>query len=385
MTEKEKTKKVEINFLKLKKSLGQQFIKIVKDRFKTESVINRKYKVSREDNYILFPLEANKEIIDKLINAISGSMSFELISRVGVPNPDFKPRTLQVALTGKIPDIYQYLIPKSYDIIGNIAIVDFGTPSRVGKNQINKYKGIIAKAIINVNKNVRSVFEKLSKVKGDYRLRELSYLLGKNNSETIHRENNCVFKLDIKRTYFTPRLVSERLRISKTKIYKNEVIVDMFTGVGPFSIQIAKLNPVKIYAFDLNPHAYIYLQKNLSLNKLKGKIFPYNIDVRDLINPLNQIGKILHNSVDRLIMNLPENSMNFIDILCFLMKKSGGILHFYYFSDKPNPIEKTIEALKIKLIEFKYTIHRILQSRIVKSYSPGKELIVIDASLRFLD
>lgn len=385
MIKKKISKKVEINFIKLRKIDSQCFIRLIKDNFKVDTVINKKYKISHEDKYVLFPLVENKEIIDKLIKTISNPISFKLVYRKGIINPNFKHRSLQAALAGKIPDKYQYLIPKSYDIIGNIAIIEFEIPQRVEKIQTSEYKSLIAQAVINVNKNVRSVFEKKSEVKGAYRLREFAYLTGENKTETIHRENNCVFKLDLKRTYFSPRLVYERRRISKSKIQENEIIVDMFTGVGPFSIQVAKLNPVKIHAFDVNPYAYRYLQENIGFNKLEGIIVPYNMNIRDLINPSNQIGENLHNCIDRVIMNLPESSINFIDILCFLMKKSGGILHFYYFSEKPNPIEKTLENLKIKLLEFKWTINKILQSKIVKSYSPKEELVVVDVFLKFLN
>ncbi|GAG53974.1 unnamed protein product, partial [marine sediment metagenome] len=245
-----------------------------------------------------------------------------------------------------------------------------------------EYKNLISRAVISVNKNIQSVFEKKSEIKGAYRLREFLYLNGKNNSETTHKENNSVFKLDIKFTFYSPRLVFERRRISNNNIQQNEVIVDMFAGVGPFSIQIAKLNSVKIHAFDVNPYAYKYLQVNIGLNKLKGKIIPYNIDIKDLLNPSNQIGQKLCGKADRVIMNLPEQSINFINVACFLMKKSGGILHFYQTSEKPNPIEKTIEELKKKLNDFNWVIVRTINSKIVKSFSPKSELVVIDLNLK---
>jgi tRNA (guanine37-N1)-methyltransferase len=159
----------------------------------------------------------------------------------------------------------------------------------------------------------------------------------------------------------------------------------MFAGVGPFSIQIAKVNHVKIHAFDVNPHAYKYLQANIELNKLKDEIIPYNIDIRDLLKPSKEIGKQLYGTVDRVIMNLPEQSINFIDVACSLMKKSGGILHFYQFSERPNPIEKTIARLNKKLNNFNWVITEIEKSKIVKSYSPKAELVVIDLGIKPLD
>ena len=165
---------------------------------------------------------------------------------------------------------------------------------------------------------------------------------------------------------------------------ENELIVDMFAGVGPFSIQIAKLNNIKIYAFDVNPQAYHFLKKNIEMNKLKGKISPFNIDIKKLLNPSDHLGKLLSNTIDRIIMNLPKNSINYLDVVCFLMKKTGGILHFYSFSEKPNPIERVVKILVNKLKNLNWTIVQILNSKIVKSYSPKAELIVLDLRIKHL-
>jgi len=384
MNDKERKKKVEISFLKLKKTEAQYFIQFIKEKFKNDSIIDQRYKSEHKENYILFPLVENKNIIDKLVKTMENLISFDLVSRKGINNPNYRYRTLEEAISGKIPPNYLNLIPRSYDIIGNIAILEFEKPDQINNSKYDEFKNLVAKAVIKVNKNVLSVFEKKSQIKGSYRLRDLAYLGGENNSETVYKENDCVFHLDIKTTYFSPRLVYERRRISESNIQENEVIVDMFSGVGTFSIQIAKLNPVEIHAFDLNPAAYSFLKKNISLNKLKGKIFPYNLNTKEMANHSNQIGKKLHNNVDRIIMNLPEYSIDFIDVACFLMKKSGGILHFYQFSEKPNAIDISIGTLKKKLNEFNWTTNKIFDSKIVKSYSPKAELVVVDIYMKYL-
>ncbi len=377
--------KAEINFLKVKKTNGQYIIQLLKEHFKKDSIIDHKYKVSYEDNFIFFPLVENKDNIEKLKKKIHSFIKYEIISRQPINKANYKYKSLQEALTGKIPENYFSIIPKSYDIIGNIAILEFEKPSQIGDYEFSEYRTLIADAVIGVNKNVQSVFEKKSEIKGDYRLREFAHLSGENKSETTHRENGCQFNLDIKKTYYTPRLIYERRRISNLQIQDNEIIVDMFAGVGPFSIQIAKVNHVKIHAFDVNPHAYNYLQENIEINKLKEEVLPYNINIRELLHPSNQIGKQLYGTVDRVIMNLPEQSIYFIDVTCFLMKKSGGILHFYQISEKPNPIEKTIKDLDKKLNDYNWVIAEIENSKIVKSYSPKAELVGIDLGIKPLN
>ncbi|GAH99271.1 unnamed protein product, partial [marine sediment metagenome] len=87
--------------------------------------------------------------------------------------------------------------------------------------------------------------------------------------------------------------------------------------------------------------------------------------------------------IDRIVMNLPEQSINFLDIACFLMKKTGGILHFYQFCEKPNPIKKGIENLTTKLEDSRWQIEEILNSKVVKPFSPKSDLIVIDLKIKY--
>ena len=151
--------------------------------------------------------------------------------------------------------------------------------------------------------------------------------------------------------------------------------------MGPIAIQIAKKNKVLIHAFDINPVAYHYIKENIGLNKLLGSIIPYNLDISSLILPSSEIGKNLQNKVDRIIMNLPEKTINYINVACFLMKKTGGILHYYQFTEKPDAIEKTIKNVKTTLDKFNYSIDKILNSKIVKHFSPKSELVVIDLKI----
>lgn len=374
--------KSEILYIKLKMEDGQAFINLLKIKFKDTQLINHKFKILYENEYTLFPMVKDQVLIDKVNKVIDKYINFEIISKEGIPNENYKYRTLQEVLKGKIPDKYSEIIPKSYDIVGHIAIIEFDKFNNMNTKVFNDYKQKIAKAVSSVNKNVKTVYEKKSQIKGKYRLRELTLLYGDDKSETIHKENDCLFKLDVKNTYFSPRLVFERRRIASTEIQEDIIIVDMFAGVGTFSIQIAKNKNVKIYAFDINPKAYKYLKENLELNNLKGEIFPNNIDVKDLLEPKNQLGQLLSHKANRIIMNLPEDSIKYIDVVCFLMKKPGGILHFYQFSKKPNPIKKALKKLEIKLSRFNWEIESIINSKIVKHYSPKSELVVVDLKIK---
>ena len=307
-------------FIKLKKSSGQKFLSLINRIFDKTSVIDQKIKILHESNHVLFPLIEDDVLIDALKKSIGNDMEYQLIKKDGILNQNFKPKSIIDALKGEIKKEFLDLIPKSYDIIGDIAIIEIDDVESLNEKEFVILKNKIAKTLTIVNKNVKSVYEKKSEIKSSYRLRELLHLYGEKKTTTIHRENNCVFKVDLSNAFFTPRLVFERKRIASSNIKQKEIIVDLFAGVGPYSIQIAKNHDVTIHSFDVNPHAYEQLKENIKLNKIRGEIIPHNIDVENLLTPTNELGALLKHKIDRIIMNLPEKSIDFIKIACFLMK-----------------------------------------------------------------
>ena len=379
-----KRNKEQIQFLKIKQEFAENFLKLLKTKLQNEPFLDRRIKVKHEGAYVLFPLINDVKKVNTLIGGISNQLNFDIVSAEGVVEENYKYRSIEEALVDELPENILELVPRSYDIIGKIAIVEFDQINTIGGKNILSYKKKIAEALVSVNKSVETVYEKKSEVKGRYRLKELKVIYGDDNPETIHKENDCLFKLDVKKAYFTPRLVFERKRVSSNNFKKQEKIVDMFAGVGPFSIQIAKKNDVNIYAFDVNPSAYKYLVANIELNNMKGEVIAHNIDVKKLLNPDDKLGNYLKHKIDRIIMNLPEQSINFLDVACFLMKKPSGILHFYQFSEKPNPIKKVTENLSASLKNSGWHIEEILNSKVVKPFSPKSDLIVIDSKIKFL-
>ena len=382
-----KNNKEQTQFVKIKQEFAEEFLKLLKAKLPNEPFLDKRTKVIHEGAYVLFPIIADVEKVKTLIETISNQLNFDIVSVEGIAEVYYKSRSIEEVLVGELPENILELVPKSYDIIGKIAIVEFDQLNTIGGKNILSYKKKVAEALVSVNKSVETVYEKKSEVKGRYRLKELKIIYGDDNPETIHKENDCKFKLDVKNTYFTPRLVFERKRVSSiislSSFKKQENIVDMFTGVGPFSIQIAKNNDAKIYAFDVNPSAYKYLIENIEMNKMKGEVIAHNMDVKELLNLDSKLGNNLKHKIDRIIMNLPEQSINYIDVACFLMKKTGGILHFYQFCKKPNPIKKGIENLNTKLKDSGWQIEEILNSKVVKPFSPKSDLIALDLKIKF--
>ena len=251
----------------------------------------------------------------------------------------------------------------SFDTIGDIVILE------IPKNlESKKFK--IGDAALRFTKR-KSVFMKKSAVKGTTRVRELEFLAGIDDSVTIHKEHGVRLKLDVREVYFSPRLATERKRVMES-VDDGERILDMFCGIGPFPIVIAKNKDVNITAVDINKSAIKYMDENIKLNKLKGNIESYCGDVRE-------VSKSFKTKFDRIIMNLPGLAYTFLDVSVNLIE-DGGIINYYEFSDS---YETGIKRLKDACNKVGKEVE-IINCRKVKSTSPGEWHVAIDGKIKKL-
>ena len=258
------------------------------------------------------------------------------------------------------------LLPKSHDIIGNILIFS-NFPI-----ELSKKEKIIGNEIINNYNQINSVFKKIKKFSGKYRTQKIRLLAGDERKETIHKENNVRLRLNVERTYFSPRLSEERKRIYK-QVKSNEIILVMFSGVGIYPLVISKnTNTKKIIGIELNPTAHKYALENLKLNKISDKIKLYLGDVAKILPKLND-------EYNRIIMPLPKSTKNFLNLALGKIKKNG-IINFYSFG-KENEYENVTNIIK-NICKKNKKQCKIL--RIVKcgQYSPGVFRICVDIKVK---
>ena len=237
-------------------------------------------------------------------------------------------------------------------------------------------KRIIGKAFLRVHKNVRTVLAKAGAVSGAYRLREFTVIAGEPSTETVHKESGCLFKVDVAKAYFSPRLSNEHNRIAAL-VREGETVVDLFAGVGPFAILIAKTHEnVKVYAVDANPYAVDYMKTNVRLNRVMNKVHPQLGDARQITN------EKLSGVADRVIMNLPEKAIEFVDVACRALKSSGGVIHFYSFVDVSSSIENKKRDFKEAVEKSGRKIEEFLSFRVVRETAPYEWQAVVDAQIR---
>jgi tRNA (guanine37-N1)-methyltransferase len=260
---------------------------------------------------------------------------------------------------------------KTFDIVGSIAII------RVPETLKNQ-SSLIAEAIMKTHKEVKSVWRQTSSVSGDYRLRKLEHIFGEKKTETLYKEHGCVYKTDIKRTYFSPRLSYERLRITEL-IKKGETIFNMFAGVGCYSIAIANhAKPMKVISVDVNPIAFNYLQENIRLNRAEKIVVPILGDAKNIIE------NRLQNSFDRVLMPLPEKAYEYLDYALSALKPDEGWIHYYAFehADKnEDPIDKAKKRVSQKLSEL-CSKFQVKFGRIVRTTGPRWFQVVLDIQIK---
>jgi len=234
-----------------------------------------------------------------------------------------------------------------------------------------KYKKEIGDALLSTNKNAKVVCL-VEPVKGELRTRDLEIIAGEKRTKTVHKEYGLNFEVDIKKTYFSPRLASERKRIANL-VKPDEVVVDMFTGVAPFSIMIAKYsNPKIVYAFDKNPFAIKFAEINIKKNKVLDKIHLIKSDAKYSY-------KIIKEKADRIIMNLPFSSYKFFNSALNICKNKC-IIHYYDIL-KDNEIEKRINFLKKVANKKGFKLEELVIHKI-KSYAPREFYIGIDITAK---
>jgi tRNA (guanine37-N1)-methyltransferase len=257
------------------------------------------------------------------------------------------------------------LVYSAFDVIGSIVIVKI-------PDSLKEKKQIIGKRILQNVKPAKSVFTQTTAVQGDYRIRGLEFIAGEYNTITEYREHGCTFRVDIQNTYFSPRLSTERLRIAKL-ISENEVIANMFAGVGTFSIIIAKMNKTcTVYSIDSNHFAHEMSIINTKLNGVEDKVLPIFGNAKDIIH--NKI----RGQCNRVLMPLPERSNEFVDSAVLALKGRRGIIHYFaHIRANAKNIARENAEFNIGTVFNKYK-HETLDTRVVREVGPRLYQIVSD-------
>ncbi|WP_440954377.1 class I SAM-dependent methyltransferase [Methanosarcina sp. Mfa9] len=311
-------------------------------------ILDHSAKIASDEKYLYLPIIRELPPVElKELPEVAEIVAYEFEGQDVKPTPE--------GLLGFSP---------GYEVIGDIALLEDEAPDPETALKI-------ADALLRTQPNVKTVLKPLTPVIGEFRVREFEVVAGEPRTETIHKEYGCRYKIDLAKAYFTPRLSTERSRIL-TWVKEGETVVDMFTGVGPYSVLIAKkARPAKVVAIDKNPEAVRLLRENISLNSVKN--------IEAIEGDAREEAEKFAGTADHVIMNLPHSAHEFLDS-AILLTKPGGIIHYYGMTPEDDLFEGSIKMIREAAERAGRNIE-VLEEKTVRSYAPHQYNICIEVRI----
>ncbi|MEM0448281.1 MAG: class I SAM-dependent methyltransferase family protein [Methanomassiliicoccales archaeon] len=330
--------------LKVPKGKGEE----IRKKLLEKGLLDIALRVRREGEALLLP------VISDEARTLGHEVIEEEFEYIGMAHSDYKELV-------EVPEGLRPLLPTSFDVIGDIAIIKL-------PEELLPFSPSIGKALRESLPHIRTVAVDQG-VKGEMRVRQLDVISGGPGTETTHTEYGIRLLIDPAKAYFNPRLSNERKRVA-SMVREGEIVVDMFAGVGPFAVMIAKhAKPEKVYAIDLNPAAVSYLKKNIELNKVRN-VEAKEGDAREIIKQLPL--------ADRIIMNLPHSALEFLPA-ALMRLKLGGMIHLYHICSR-SEVEEAVKKLLQSALGMGHRVE-VLRAEELKTYSPSMSVYAIDLRL----
>ena len=244
----------------------------------------------------------------------------------------------------------------SYEVICDIAVIN----DLAGIDRNKAVEGILH------HQNVDTILLKEGGLKGEFRVGDYEKLYGE-ETETVHTEFGCRYRVDPTKVYFSERFSTERKRVVD-QINDDEKVLVMFAGVGPFAILAAKkANPEKVVAVEKNPEGAAYLKENIELNGVEETVEGIEGDVKEVVPELG--------SFDRIIMPLPESAREFLE-LALNHSEDNGVIHYYRFVEDKN-YNKIIQEVEDSSANTERRVE-ILDYCVCGERGPGVERVCFD-------
>jgi tRNA (guanine37-N1)-methyltransferase len=320
--------------IKVARSHGEKFRKALVEL----GAFDRDHKILSDESHVYLPV---LQIDDPLEERLGRIAQFERVE-------------ISFEEEERIPGLEELLgFRPSFEVVGDIALVEDSEAERV------------AYALMSTSKSIKTVIAPISDVEGEFRTRRFRHVAGEIRTVTTHKEHGLRYRVDLEGAYFTPRLGTERLRVAG-QVKTADVVLDMFAGVGPFALLMAK-NGAKVIAMDKNPVAVKYLFENVRLNKVE------NTEIIE--GDASLLALAYENLADHIVMNLPHSASQFLK-QAILAAKSGGIVHYYCIAPEED-LYKDEELIRKTATENGATVE-VLYKGTVRSYAPHRHNVVID-------
>ncbi len=312
-----------------------------------DGMVDKSIRIRRDGDHILIPLLSKGDITDP---------------RYPISYDSFKEREVVIPPQIRINNALKTMgirshAPEKWTRLGKALIV---------RDLKGRSKDAVAKAMADVL-NVNSVYEISGRIQGEMRKPVLTRVFGK-GGDIVHLENGVRYRFDPEKVMFSPGNVNERA-LNPSIDFKDKVVWDMFSGIGYFSIPIARYGyPKLVYCTDINPDAIEYLRKNAAINEVEGKIVPINLDCRKFVPQL---------APNRIIMG-NFDAPSYLDVVNNLAGINAVVIIHHLVR---NSEEDNLERINTRFGKLMSRSFRIVNHRVVKSYSPKRFHVVTTISL----
>lgn len=237
----------------------------------------------KEDIYVTEADEKNVENVNYEPELLKKEISEEKYQRLKELGAIFKIHELQFGfnhwayddiLKAVLPDDLVEQCPSAFTLAGHLAHLNL-------KQQYMPYRNIIGEIILEKFPNIRTVVNKTNNITSEFRTFEMEVLAGDDDFVVTQKESGCQFTFDFQKVYWNSRLATEHERLIKS-FKPGEIVCDVMAGVGPFAVPAGKKSTL-VFANDLNPQSFKYLNVNVETNKVGLFVKPSNLDGREFI------------------------------------------------------------------------------------------------------
>ncbi|XP_054827616.1 tRNA (guanine(37)-N1)-methyltransferase [Eublepharis macularius] len=373
------TKEVVVPALKVKKDILHKLLKSLKSVLLKRPGLKRVADDPEDEDGRLIFLDPHKIPAEGSL----GESEQQVLKSFNV-SPDIIKYNLELTYDHfKVEEILQAVLPEGQEVITAFSRIGHIAHLNLREHQL-PYKHLIGQVVIDKNPGLTCAVNKTNIIEGAYRNFQMEVLAGEEGDMiTKVKEHYISYEFDFSKVYWNPRLCTEHSRIVGL-LKPGDFLFDVFAGVGPFAVPAAKKNCV-VFANDLNPESYKWLQHNCKLNRVDKKVKVFNMDGRDFLEgPVKEALAQQLSSKDRkhslhIVMNLPAMAIEFLDVFRHLLSGEPGTtdlptVHCYSFSKHDNPVQDVQERAEACLGT---SLEGCCSVFLVRNVAPNKEMMCI--------
>jgi tRNA wybutosine-synthesizing protein 2 len=319
------------------------------------NAVRQDFRIEESEGHVLIPVS------DTISDQELLSLGVELVLGEPLPRGHYHSPFEEALNNAPVPEELRGRLPHKWELLGDVLVIRLPPEVLPYKNEIGATYARILHA--------RTVCLETGSISGVHRTPQMEVIFG-DGTETVHKENGILYKLDVAHVMFSSGNLEEKRRMASLDC-RGETVVDMFAGIGYFSLPLAlHAKAERVVACEINPVAFAYLTDNISLNHADAVIQPFLGDNRDLPG---------EHWADQVLMGYVGTTEQFLP-KAFELVKNGGVVHYHEtcpideFPDRPlGRIADSAGKAKIE----------VLRQGEVKSYAPAISHYVIDFRVLF--